>query len=82
MKKKSRAVAQTNCLVVRDCGNESCIFKMLFRGYKDVPRSDMEKRRNAEMERMNGKGYFPDWRVVGHGETADLICDDFQEKRT
>lgn len=77
----SKAVASARCGIVRDCSREDCIFKMLFRGYKNNPQNEMEKRKNAEIERVNGKGFYPNWTVRGHGEIVDLYCDSFKEKK-
>lgn len=67
--------------MVRECANEGCIFKMLFRGYAVNPKNDMEKRRNAEFERINGKGFYPQWKNIGKGELVELECNDYKEKR-
>lgn len=76
-----RVVSQSRCSIVRECANEACIFKMLFRNYKVNPVNDMEKRRNAEIERMNGKGFYPQWKTIGKGELVELSCNDYQEKK-
>lgn len=54
---------------------------MLFRGYAVNPKNDMEKRRNAEFERINGKGFYPQWKNIGKGELVELECNDYKEKR-
>jgi hypothetical protein len=77
----ARAVSQGRCNIARECNTTTCIFKMLQLGYKFNPNGEMEKRRNAEIERVNGKGYYPSWDEVGHGEFVDLICNDYKEKR-
>lgn len=76
-----RAVSQGRCNIARECNTTKCIFKMLQMGLKMNPQNGMDKRRNAEIERVNGKGYYPAWDEVGHGEFVDLICNDFSEKR-
>lgn len=40
----------------------------------------MERKRNAELERMNGKGFIPQWKCIGRGELVELECNDFREK--
>lgn len=76
-----KEVSQARCGITRECANIKCIFKMLQMRYKLNPASEMEKRINAEFERVNGKGYFPKWDSVGRGEFIDLICNDYIEKR-
>lgn len=81
MKTKGRAVAQTRCSVVRECCNNKCIFRMYLNGYKDVPRTAQEKENNRNIERIDGKGFYPQFESIGHGEFVDLICTDYKEKK-
>lgn len=54
---------------------------MVFNGYKVNPSTDIEKRKNAEIERQFGKGFYPDLKTTGRGEFLDLTCNNFVEKK-
>lgn len=76
-----KAVAQARCASVRECSNEKCLFRMYYNGYKDVPHTEQEKINNRNIERRNGKGFYPQWKCVGRGNFVDLICTDYEEKK-
>lgn len=78
---KNPAIGTTHCGLVRECSNNGCVIRQIFLGLKVNPSSDLDKKKNTDIQRAFGKGFYPELISVGRGDGIDLLCPDFKEKR-
>jgi len=77
-----KPIAQTRCSIVRECGNNKCLFRMILAGYTLNPTTESDRYKNTSIERSAGPGYYPNMKSLGKGDFLDILCPDFVERRS
>ena len=74
-------VGKTKCNLVRTCNTKQCVLNMMSNlNYKTRPTSEIDKKRNVEIERNLGKGVWPDFKFVGEDDNIHITCGLFSDK--